>query len=172
MSSPDVPQAARREALLQAVMQAGRENSTASVLLHSAISEKMGLGVTDEKTLDILFRRGPLTAGDLAAHTGLAPASVTGLIDRLERKGFVQRVRDPKDRRRVIVELNAERAAEVMPLFDSFAQAMTELFSHYTNEQLAVILDFLVRSTNVMQAEIGTVGRGAAPHAPEDTRTP
>ncbi|MGH2369932.1 MAG: MarR family winged helix-turn-helix transcriptional regulator, partial [Chloroflexota bacterium] len=122
MSSPAGQVDARRSELLDALSQAGREHSTATILFHSAISEQLGLGVTDMKTLDYLARLGPLTAGELGERTGLATASVTGLIDRLEAKGFVRRVRDTKDRRRVIVEPNLEAEAGVLRLFQSFGE--------------------------------------------------
>lgn len=153
MSSHDAEIDARRSELLDALSRAGREHSTATVLFHSAIGEQMGLGVTDMKTLDYLARLGPLTAGELGERTGLATASVTGLIDRLEAKGFVRRVRDTKDRRRVIVEPNLEAEARVLPLFRSFEQSLMALLSTCTDEQIETITDFLTRSAGVLRQE-------------------
>src|SRR5690606_3398227 len=72
---------------------------------------------TDVKTLDVLLRLGPLTAGQVAQHTGLATASVTSLIDRLERRGYVERVRDAGDRRRVYVHARPESLSDFEPYF-------------------------------------------------------
>src|SRR5690606_23650950 len=94
------------------------ENSTLAVFFHSAVAEQIGLGATEEKTL-LILSDGPLSAGEIARHTGLTTPSVTSLIDRLERKGFVRRVRDPDDRRRVIVEVNEARLAELTEVFTS-----------------------------------------------------
>lgn len=135
-------QSERRE-LIQEFFQASREQSTAAVLFHSAVSAKIGLGVTDYKTIDLLARFGPLTPKAIAEYTGLTSGSVTSLIDRLERKGFVTRVRDAKDRRSVIVEPNLERMDAVMPYLDVLGQAATELLENYTDEQLRFICDFL-----------------------------
>lgn len=135
-------QSERRE-LIQEFFQASREQSTAAVLFHSAVSAKIGLGVTDYKTVDLLARFGPLTPKAIAEYTGLTSGSVTSLIDRLERKGFVTRVRDAKDRRSVIVEPNLERMDAVMPYLDVLGQAATELLENYTDEQLRFICDFL-----------------------------
>ncbi len=135
-------QSERRE-LIQEFFQASREQSTAAVLFHSAVSAKIGLGVTDYKTVDLLARFGPLTPKAIAEYTGLTSGSVTSLIDRLERKGFVTRVRDAKDRRSVIVEPNLERMDAVMPYLDVLGQAATELLENYTDEQLRLICDFL-----------------------------
>jgi hypothetical protein len=77
MSSQTKKPSARREKLIEDIFRAGRENSTAGVFFHNAVSDKLGLSITDEKTIDILLRLGPLTAGEIGKHTGLATASVT-----------------------------------------------------------------------------------------------
>ncbi|NUR87632.1 MAG: MarR family transcriptional regulator [Nonomuraea sp.] len=136
-----------RKKLLDELAAAGRESSNAAVMYHSAMGERLGLGMTEEKTLDLLQRLGPLTAGELSQHTGLAPASVSGLIDRLEAKWLVRRVRDTKDRRRVIVEINWERLAGFGELFEPFVAAMSALYERYTDEELELVADFLKRST-------------------------
>ena len=98
MSSRRTRSVTPRTELVAALSRAGRIQSDATVMFHSAVAERMGLSVTEQKTIGILDRLGPLSAGEIAAHTGLATASVTSLIDRLEAKGFAQRVRDQKDR--------------------------------------------------------------------------
>jgi DNA-binding MarR family transcriptional regulator len=146
MSRGNLMEKRSREALVAAVIAASRENSTTAVFFHTAIAEQVGLGATDEKTLAILSREGPLTAGEIAQHTGLTTASVTSLIDRLESKGFVRRVRDIKDRRRVIVEPDPARLAEFGRLFGSVQSSFQELLESYSDEQLSTIADFLTRA--------------------------
>ncbi|MEH1126989.1 MarR family winged helix-turn-helix transcriptional regulator [Micromonospora sp. CPCC 206061] len=141
--------------MLAALHQAGREHSNAAVMFHAAVGARMGLGMTEEKTLDLLERDGPLTAGEIAAQTGLAPASVSGLIDRLERKEFVRRVRDHDDGRRVIIEMNREHVASFGTLFATFVAGLEALYASYTDEQLAVILDFLRRSAAIQREATG-----------------
>jgi DNA-binding MarR family transcriptional regulator len=69
---------------------------------------------------------------------------VTGLINRLERKGFARRVPNPHDRRSILVEVDRERAfASMAPLFEDWVRSLHELWAGYTDEQLEVILDFL-----------------------------
>ena len=138
---------ARRRELLDALSIAGRESSTATVMFHTAIAEKAGLSATDSKTMDILARHGPVTAGELSAHTGLATASVTSLIDRLEAKGMVRRVRDPADRRRVIVEPVAARIVGAASFFGSIQREFEALVKHYSDDQLETILDFMRGAT-------------------------
>ncbi|MEV0388632.1 MarR family transcriptional regulator [Nonomuraea sp. NPDC050643] len=137
--------------MLEALAVAGRENSNAAVMYHSAMGERLGLGMTEEKTLDLLQRLGPLTAGEIGQHAGLAPATVSGLIDRLEAKWLVRRVRDTKDRRRVIVEINYEQLAGFAELFEPFVAALARLYERYTDDELEVILDFLTRSAAVQR---------------------
>ncbi|HEY0602791.1 MAG TPA: MarR family transcriptional regulator [Herpetosiphonaceae bacterium] len=144
----------QREELIAAVIAASQESSTTAVFFHTAIAERVGLGATDEKTLFILSRAGRLTAGEIAQQTGLTTASVTSLIDRLERKGFVRRVRDPKDRRKIFVELNEASLAELSRLFASFQETFGELLTAYSDEQLAAIADFLTRSAQLSRATI------------------
>ncbi|TMR34564.1 MarR family transcriptional regulator [Nonomuraea zeae] len=136
-----------RKNLLEALGVAGRENSNAAVMYHSAMGERLGLGMTEEKTLDLLQRLGPLTAGEIGQHAGLAPATVSGLIDRLEAKWLVRRVRDAKDRRRVIVEINHERLAGFAELFEPFVAALSGLYERYTDDELELVLDFITRAT-------------------------
>jgi DNA-binding MarR family transcriptional regulator len=91
-------------------------------------------------------------AGELARHSGLAPASVTGLINRLERKGFARRVRNPDDRRSVLVEIDRDRVfASVAPLFADRARSLQEMYAGYTDQQLEVILHFLTEASRRQQ---------------------
>ena len=140
-----------REHLIETVLQASRESSALAVFFHTRMAEQVGLGATEEKTLSLLGKRGPLTAGEIAAHTGLTTPSVTSLLDRLESKGMVRRVRDPHDRRRVIVEPNQEQLAELDRLFSSVQEGFREVLDLYSDEQLATIADFLTRSAQRSQ---------------------
>jgi DNA-binding MarR family transcriptional regulator len=153
LSSPD------RKELLEALRRVGREHSDATVLFHTTVAERLGLNPSDYKSMSLLERAGPLTAGEIAARTGLATASVTALIDRLEHRGFVRRVRDPADRRRVIVEPVPERVAASAQFFESPRRSLEQLFAPYTTAELEVILDFLTRSTQRLRDETAKAGR-------------
>jgi DNA-binding MarR family transcriptional regulator len=134
-----------RGELLQALVRAIYENSTAAVFFHNAIGETVGLGATDEKTM-LILSGGPLTVGEIAQHTGLTSASATSLIDRLERKGFVERIRDIHDRRKVIVRANEQKLNEMMQAFGAFEGLLDDLIESYTDEQLAMIVDFISKT--------------------------
>src|SRR4051812_38032671 len=80
-------------------------HSEATVLFHSSVAQSMGLDPSAYKTLFLLSRLGPLSAGEIAKETGLATASVTDLVDRLVAKGYVDRGPHPRDRRKIVVTL-------------------------------------------------------------------
>jgi len=137
-------QPGRRAELLEELALAGRAMSAATVMFHTTVAARQGLSATEEKALDLLERFGPLTAGELSKRSGLAPASVTGLINRLEGKGFARRIAHPSDRRSILVEVDAERVyAGMAPLFTDWVGSLQELYAGYTDEQLELILHFL-----------------------------
>ncbi|MFF0436560.1 MarR family winged helix-turn-helix transcriptional regulator [Streptomyces sp. NPDC004327] len=133
-----------RAEIIAALNTAGRDNSAASVAFHSAVAARYDLGASETKTLDLLERHGALTAKELAERSGLAPASITGLVDRLERKGFVRRVKHPTDKRRVLVEPRPEKLAEFAPLMADWSREVHELYEEFTDDELRVVLRFLV----------------------------
>jgi DNA-binding MarR family transcriptional regulator len=133
--------------------QAGREYSDATVLFHTTVAQLLDLNPTDYKTVRMLERLGPMSAGEIARWTGLAAASVTDLVDRLERKGFVRRASDPADRRRVMIEPVAQKVASARRHFDSARQALERLYQRYEEDELAVISDFLSRNAERLRAE-------------------
>jgi DNA-binding MarR family transcriptional regulator len=157
MTTPSEPDGAltrtgRRAELLDQLETAGRASSVATVMFHTAVAARQGLSASEEKALDLLERSGPLTAGELARQSGLAPASVTGLINRLEQKGFARRIQNPSDRRSILVEVDLERMyARVAPLFADWARSLQELYAGYSDEQLEVILHFLTEAARRQQ---------------------
>jgi DNA-binding MarR family transcriptional regulator len=153
-------EAGRRAELLEELAQAGRAMSAATVMFHATVAGLQGLSATEEKALDLLERFGPMTAGELAKRSGLAPASVTGLVNRLERKGFARRVAHPSDRRSVLVEVDAERVyAAMAPLFTDWVGSLLELYEGYTDEQLELILHFLNEVARRQQAATARLTR-------------
>jgi DNA-binding MarR family transcriptional regulator len=120
----------------------------ASVVMHNtAVAQKLGLGASDAQFLTILQNNGPLTAGQLAAHSGLTTGTVTGVIDRLEQGGFARRDRDPADRRKVIVSLVPERMAAVYENYRTYGEHTERILDRRTPEELQVIAAFLADMT-------------------------
>ena len=131
---------------------AGRDLSNVAVMFHSALAAQVGLGAVEEKALDLLQRGGPLSPGELARRTGLAPASVTGLLDRLEGRGFVTRVRDPHDGRRLLVQVEAERLGDIAVLFGDLTRRLDEYYANLSVSELIQATEFLTGVTAVQQA--------------------
>ena len=89
---------------------------------------------------------------------------LTRFADRLERAGFLWREKDPADRRRVFIRLAPERLRRAGEVFASSQRAWMELCERYTDEQLALIIDFMTRSTAILQEETAKLRRRTKPH--------
>lgn len=141
----------------------GFRMSTATVLFHSAVADRLGVGATDVKCYSILQQTGPITAGDLAERTGLTTGAITGVIDRLEEVKLVRRVRDPLDRRRIVLELvhDAEREREIGALYEPLGREINALVGQYGAAERATILDFLLKATAVVETETTRLRQGA-----------
>ena len=135
-----------RQDLIEQVMVAGRTLSTATVMFHTALAEKVGLSSTEDKAMELLDRLGPLTAGQLSEHSGLAPATVTALIDRLERKKFARRVPNPKDGRSVLIEPVPESIRSIGALLVTWVADLNEMLAQYDDDQLQTIATFLAEA--------------------------
>ncbi|MFF4797348.1 MarR family winged helix-turn-helix transcriptional regulator [Streptomyces sp. NPDC001351] len=122
--------------------------ATVELALHSArFASRNGMHPTDVRALIALMdasRAGEeMTAGRLGAALGLNSAGTTALVDRLERAGHVRRVRDPRDRRKVVIEVD-ERAVELgWAFFGPLIEQTVELLRGYDERELAAIKGFL-----------------------------
>jgi DNA-binding MarR family transcriptional regulator len=141
---------AQREQLLHELALAGRRVSTATIMFHQAVADRLGLNLTDHKCVDLLLLEGPLTAGELARRTALTTGAITASLDRLERAGFVRREDDPQDRRRVIVRTVPQRVNVIRRLFDSFSVRLEKLTARYQPEELALLVDFMNQNCVVL----------------------
>jgi DNA-binding MarR family transcriptional regulator len=129
-------------------------HSEAVVLFHSSVAQSMGLDPTGYKTLFLLSRLGPLSAGEIARETGLATASVTDLIDRLVAKGFVSRGPHPTDRRRIVVTLIEASVTDARRGFGVPNPSLATLCTRYDAGQLALIADFLTRNAQRLRDDL------------------
>lgn len=126
-----------------------------STLLSAAIAARAGINPTDLESLDLLRRHGPMTAGRIAERTGLTTGAITGVIDRLERRGYARREADPTDRRRVVVHAEVDVAErELGPHYASLAEAMTAIVNDYSDQELALILGAVQRFNEAMRASV------------------
>ena len=152
-----------RAGLLEEMQRAGRELSAATIMFHQAIADRLGLNPTDHKCLDLLALKGLMTAGELAEMTGLTTGAITGVVDRLEAAGYVRREDDPADRRRVFLRLISKGYREIGRLFESLSAAANELSTRYNDRELATILDFMTRGSQMLHEETRKLRRQESP---------
>jgi DNA-binding MarR family transcriptional regulator len=115
-----------------------------SVLNHQ-VGTRAELKDVDLDCLDLISSRGPLSPSMLAKHAGLLPATMTGILDRLERGGWIARDRDPSDRRAVVIRVLPDRNAEMFRLYSGMNSLMDDICAGYDDTQIGVITDFLRR---------------------------
>ncbi len=119
-----------------------------------AVGRVLELGPADLRCLDWLVD-GPKTAGALAVATGLRPAATTALIDRLEDKGLVERVRDDGDRRRVLVRMTEEAARRTYTLYAPLVEEGQALFDDVGDTELVGMRVLLERMREMTDRHTG-----------------
>jgi DNA-binding MarR family transcriptional regulator len=143
-----------------AVKRSLREVNNQIALLSRQIGVKAEMRDIDLDCLDFLSRQGAMGPTTLARELGVHPATLTGVLDRLERDGWIERGRDPHDRRAVLVRALPQRNAEMFRLYSGMNDRMDEICGGYDDEQLAVIDDFLRRVADAGHAETDRLANG------------
>jgi DNA-binding MarR family transcriptional regulator len=147
-SSSDSDAQRGRRRLTASIKQSLRALSIQLSLLNHQVGARLGLNDVDLDCLDLIARHGPLSPSTLAQRAGLHPATVTGVLDRLERGGWVARERDPSDRRAVVVRAVRNRNPELMRLYAGMNSSMNEICAGYADAELEVLADFLRRTAD------------------------
>jgi DNA-binding MarR family transcriptional regulator len=151
-TTSDGDAARRRRRSVTAIKESMRELSIRLSLLNHHVGAHLDLKDIDLGCLDTIARHGPLSPSALARGAGLHPATVTGILDRLERGGWVARERDPSDRRAVLVRALRDRNAEIFRLYAGMNASMDQICATYTDEELDLLATFLRRTTDAGQA--------------------
>ncbi len=138
-----------RQALIAAVGRATQAYQRATDGFDDAVGRALGLNPTDLRCLDWLTE-GAMSAGELGAATGLSSAATTTMLDRLERKGFVRRERGGRDRRKVLVEMTPRGRRVLGELYGPLATDGAVLLERFNDDQLAMMRDFLVSATDLV----------------------
>jgi DNA-binding MarR family transcriptional regulator len=138
-----------RQELLEEVRDAFRRNGQGQDAMDAAAARFFGIHRTDLSLLDVLQLGGRMTAGELARSANLSPGAVTAALDRLERAGYVRRVRDSVDRRRVFVEVTDEMIQRAGQVYGPLADLAEELLGGLSDEHLRVIIDVLRRGAQM-----------------------
>ena len=131
-----------RAALLSDLEEAMRRTSAQGVLYGQAVANVAGISGSDLDCMDFLNLEGRMTAGRLAELTGLTTGAITGVVDRLEKAGFVRRERDETDRRKVFIAVVPETTAHIGRLYVPMQEAMQKLWGTYSDAELQLLLRF------------------------------
>ena len=139
----------QRKLIDQIVGRLARQHSTAVVLFHHAVAERLGLGPTDHKCLDLLRERGAMSGSDLVAITGLTSGAITGVVTRLERAGYLRREPNPHDGRKQILHL-ALKQSLIHDVIGPLRQDVAEVLQNFDARQLSAVTKFLARTTDLI----------------------
>lgn len=140
-----------RQRTIDALMLEIREFIAGVIIFNQSAADRLGIDLTACQCLNILQMQGAISAGQLAQLTGLTTGAITGVIDRLEKARFVRRVKDPKDRRKVILEPISDRQAEIDRIYADPARMTTMLMENYADPELAIVLDFFTRINDLRE---------------------
>ncbi|MFD9430622.1 MarR family winged helix-turn-helix transcriptional regulator [Streptomyces sp. NPDC060002] len=123
----------------------------ASMIGQQEMAQRLGLNVTDLTCFAYVIQAGEnlLTAGDLATRVHVTTGAVTGILNRLERAGYVTRRPDPEDRRRVRVAAIPSAVARAHALYEPYYARLNALFADYSPQEAAVLTDWFTRATTL-----------------------
>jgi DNA-binding MarR family transcriptional regulator len=114
--------------------------------LNDAVGSHIDLLPGDLGVLDLIDREGPISPREVSQLTGIHPATLTGVLDRLERGGWATRQPDPIDRRKTVLETIPDRGGELFRLYAPMSQALAAICAGYSSQELAVIVDFVEKA--------------------------
>ena len=121
-------------------------------LLDASVAGALGISRSDLRAMELVSRHGHLTCGELATQLRLTTGSVTTLVDRMERLGYLRRRNHPADRRKVVVELTAKGRERERRVYGPLAREAVKTLSRYDGRDLAVIRDFLQTAGSLADA--------------------
>jgi DNA-binding MarR family transcriptional regulator len=160
---------AAQRALVERIGIEVRQMGAQSVVIGQIVAGRFGLHTTDLECLDLIALRRQASAGELAAATGLTSGATTALIDRLVTAGYVERVADAQDRRRVQVRIKRAAIVPIAATYAPMQKRMFALWSGYSARDLGVIADFLARS-RALAVECAADIQRSAPRASRKRR--
>ena len=118
------------------------------------VGTRLELKDADLDCLDLIDRAGPLSPTALARLTGVHPATLTGILDRLERGGWIARERAENDRRAVQIRSLRDRQGELYGMLAGMNRSIEEICAGYSDTELAVVADFLRRTTEAGETAV------------------
>lgn len=132
-----------RETLLGEVAEAIAQFQSATALVDEAATIYLGINRTDLRLLGLLYSQGPMNAGHLAHAVDLSPGATTVAIDRLERAGYVQRLRANGDRRAIVIEATPVARERIEAIYGPVGRTGMERLARFSDSELQFLYDFL-----------------------------
>ena len=157
------PDSAARDELIARLTDLGAQSASLTGLFQQRAAASYGLGVSDMKALDVLMRNGPQTAGQLCTALNLTSGAVTGIADRLIKRGFAQREADAADRRRVLISADFAALQSGPNVYQSIGEAFRRLHESLTTEQLAFLARYQEESIALTQQAVDALGSPQGP---------
>ena len=144
--------------VLTALQRWGLENDRYDL----AVARAHGVGVTETRAVDHLQAAGELTPSELGEVLSLTSGSVTALIDRLERAGWVTRSPHPGDRRSVVVRLTEQCHELIEQVWAAYAEELADAAAELPASHRASLVRYLDRAADIA-ARGATEWRGSGP---------
>ena len=165
-----------RAALLQELENAMRIGSSQGAMFAKMVADRAGISSADMDCIDFVNVEGRMTAGRLAELTGLTTGAITGVVDRLEKAGFVRRERDESDRRKVFIVPVLEKMMQVGRPYELVQRAMAKQCAAYTDAELKFLIRYGTESYQSMleaTTQLRDQGEAALPkEKPKPRRAP
>ncbi|MFT3863517.1 MAG: MarR family transcriptional regulator [Solirubrobacterales bacterium] len=129
--------------LIGELIEVTRANQVATDKMDEAGGLALGVNRTDGRCLDLIDQAGRISAGELASAAGMTTGAVTTIIDRLEAKGYVRRIPDPNDRRRVLVEATEEMRTRAWSLWGPISERAMPTLERLSMSDLELLIRFM-----------------------------
>jgi DNA-binding MarR family transcriptional regulator len=149
-----VPRESKKSEQVGELIREFRESGNLDDAFDNLAAQRLGVNETDLHCLNIIENAGGVTAGELAAQSGLTTGAVTGVIDRLEKKGFARRVADPGDRRRVKVEVTKSFYSRAERIWGPVAADWASSLERFSGDQLASFHKFLETTNEITRRHL------------------
>jgi DNA-binding MarR family transcriptional regulator len=133
------PTTDRTRGLLNALLDLRLELS----LLNHRIAAEVGLNDVDLDCLEVISREGPTSPAKLTRRLGVHPATMTGVLTRLEASGWILRSEHPRDRRATLLRIPARREAQLHARYASATQAVVDVVASRSHADIAVVVELV-----------------------------
>ncbi|WP_331276119.1 MarR family winged helix-turn-helix transcriptional regulator [Streptomyces sp. Qhu-G9] len=136
-----------------------------SMVAQQEMAQRLNLNVSDLTCFGYVLEAGEElpTAGDLASRLHVTTGAMTGIVNRLERAGYVTRRPDPADRRRVRIAATPAAVARVTALYGPYYARLAEQFGAYSPAEIAVLNDWFTRTGKLMTDYLDEVRQNPSP---------